>query len=459
MSGRFDLGRGFYWLWSGESLAVLGTTLMEFALGVWVYNQTGSAVAFANVVLAATLPAVFFLPLAGGLADRFSHRAIILCCDLVLATLLLGVMVLLGTDRLEPLHLYAFNALASVVSAFRKPAYQAAVSLLVLPGKYTRASGLMSLSRNTSALVAPLLAGAIMAQAGLVTILVVDLITYCAGSLMVIKAFSGLRRAVVAGTSEPGPVQDSAKGHVRAALAFLTRRRPLPGLLAYTMARGAVLAVATLMMTPLLLSTLGSQALGLAYTWAALGGLAAAGVLIVLGEPRNLMISAGLADAALAACVIGLGWVAQPWAYYTLVFVAICVAGIADACVNALWMRSLGTASRASVFALINMLTIAATSVFTLLAGLAVDHWLQPAMQPGGAYAASLGPWLGTGPGRGLGLLLVGLGAMFGLLVIATLASGAMRRLGRALPVSPDRQPEPEVEPLPLANQPVEYPR
>ncbi|WVV46946.1 hypothetical protein THH46_17315 [Pseudomonas sp. NA13] len=86
----FDLGRGFYFLWCGESLALVGTALMEFALGVWVYNHTGSAVAFANVVLAATLPAVLFLPLAGGLADRISHRVIIVCCDVTLAVLLLG---------------------------------------------------------------------------------------------------------------------------------------------------------------------------------------------------------------------------------------------------------------------------------------------------------------------------------------------------------------------------------
>ncbi|MEF9673462.1 hypothetical protein QNM99_19675 [Pseudomonas sp. PCH446] len=59
-------GRSFYFLWCGESLAIVGTALMEFALGVWVYSHTGSAVAFANVVLAATLPAVIFLPWPAG---------------------------------------------------------------------------------------------------------------------------------------------------------------------------------------------------------------------------------------------------------------------------------------------------------------------------------------------------------------------------------------------------------
>ncbi|MEF9673463.1 MFS transporter [Pseudomonas sp. PCH446] len=110
---------------------------------------------------------------------------------------------LLWFDRLEPLHLYIFNCMASIVSAFRKPAYQAAVNSIVArinsPGL-----GLMGISKNASALVAPLLAGAIMARAGFVPILAVDLITFCSGTLLVIKAFSHVRPA-------PGALKRSAR--------------------------------------------------------------------------------------------------------------------------------------------------------------------------------------------------------------------------------------------------------
>ncbi|MCG6574230.1 MFS transporter [Pseudomonas sp. AF32] len=426
----FDLGRGFYFLWCGESLAVVGTALMEFALGVWVYTHTGSAVAFANVVLAATLPAVLFLPLAGGLADRISHRVIIVCCDVSLAVLLLGVMALLWYERLEPLHLYVFNCLASIVGAFRKPAYQAAVSMIVAPDKFTRASGLVSISKNASALVAPLLAGAIMAKAGLVTILAVDLLTFCSGTLLVIKAFSHARVASVHHDSAvKGSVFGGALGNVAAALRFFAAERLMAGLLVYTMMRGAVLALATLMMTPLLLSTLGSQTLGMAYTWAALGGLAGAGLLISMGNPRRLMALVAVADLLLAGCVVALGVVSHAVAYCALAFVAITMASIADASVNSLWMRRIPAGSRASVFALISMLTIAGTSLSVIVGGFLVDHWFQPALMPGGLYADSIGRWLGVGPGRGVGLLFVVAGALFVLLPLSVLLYGPMRRL------------------------------
>ncbi|RBH52613.1 MULTISPECIES: MFS transporter [Pseudomonas] len=426
----FDLGRSFYFLWCGESLAIVGTALMEFALGVWVYSHTGSAVAFANVVLAATLPAVVFLPLAGGLADRVSHRLIIVCCDVSLALLLFGVMGLLWFDRLEPLHLYIFNCMASIVSAFRKPAYQAAVNSIVSPEKFTRASGLMGISKNASALVAPLLAGAIMARAGFVPILAVDLITFCSGTLLVIKAFSHVRpapeRADAVGKSS---VLRGSLNNITAALKFFAASHVMAGLLFYTMLRNALLSLATLMMTPLLLSTLGSQTLGLAYTWAALGGLSGAGLLISMGNPRRLMVLVAVADLLLSICVIAMGAVSHAVAYCALAFVAITAASVADASVNSLWMRKIPTGNRASVFALISMLTIATTSLVIFVGGLLVDHWFQPALLPGGAYAESIGHWIGVGAGRGVGMLFVVAGAFFALLSLTVLIYGPMRRL------------------------------
>ncbi|KPN90371.1 MFS transporter [Pseudomonas nunensis] len=428
----FSLGRGFYFLWMGESLAVIGTALMEFALGVWVYNHTGSAVAFANVVLAATLPAIIFLPLAGGLADRVSHKVIIVCSDVLLAAMLFVVMALLWTDRLEPLHLYVFNALASIVSSFRQPAYQAAVNSIVKPDKFTRASGLMGISKNASALVGPLLAGILMAQAGLVTIVAIDLITFCSGTLLVIKAFSHARAPVIkSGGASAGSVMRGAVRNVTDALGFFKTERLMAGLLVYTMLRNALLSMVTLMITPLLLSMHTSQTLGVVYTWAALGGLSGAGLLIFVGNPGRLMVLIACADLVLSLCVVSIGLVSGTTAYCAVVFVAIAAASVADGGVSALWMRKIPTGSRASVFALISMLIIAATSIAIFGGGLIVDHWFQPALEPGGRFVESIGGWLGVGKGRGVALLFVVAGAVSVLLCLGTLIYRPMRRLDR----------------------------
>ncbi len=426
----FNLGRSFYFLWSGESLAIIGMALTEFALGVWVYTSTGSAVSFANVVLAATLPAILFLPLAGGLADRISHRLIIVCCDVILALLLSVVIGLLWFDRLEPVHLYVFNCVASIVSAFRAPAYQAAVSAIVTPQKYTQASGLMGITKNASSLVAPLLAGMIMAKAGLASVLMVDLMTFCSGTLLVIKAFSHVRPMQEHSVaSAQGAVFSGALGNVIAGLKFFATSHLMTWLLIYTVIRSALLSLVTLMMTPLLLSTLGSDSLGMAYTWAALGGLLGAGVLVSMGNRRRLMVMAAIADLLLSMCIIALGLVSQIFAYCAVAFCAIMVASIADAGVTTLWMNRIPVGNRASVFALISMLTIASTSLAIFVGGVLVDHWFEPAMSIGGAYADSIGVWLGVGEGRGVGLLFVITGVGFALLALGALLYGPIRRL------------------------------
>ncbi|WP_122209531.1 MFS transporter [Pseudomonas viridiflava] len=430
----FDLGRRFYYLWCGESLAIIGTVLTEFALGVWVYTTTGSALAFANVVLSATLPAVVFLPLAGGLADRVSHRLIIVCCDVLLALLLAGVIGLLWFERLEPMHLYIFNCMASIVSAFRTPAYQASVSALVRPEKYTQASGFISITKNASSLVAPLLAGMIMAKAGLVSVLMVDLITFCTGTVLVVKALSHMpwvQRAPAAGKNGEGQeaVLQGALNNVKAGLRFFVANHVMACLLFYAVLRNAMLSMVTLMMAPLLLSTLGSDSLGIAYTWAALGGLLGAGLLVFAGNQRRLMVMAAGADLLLSVCVIGLGMASELVAYCAIAFCAIMVASIADAGVNALWMSRIPAGNRASVFALISMLTIAGSSLAIVGGGVLVDHWFQPALSVDGAYAGSIGVWLGVGQGRGVGLLFVITGMGVAMLALGALVYGPMRRL------------------------------
>jgi diaminobutyrate-2-oxoglutarate transaminase len=92
-------------------------------------------------------------------------------------------------------------------------------------------------------------------------------------------------------------------------------------------------------------------------------------------------------------------------------------------------MRKTPPGSRASVFALISMLTIATTSLAVFGGSLLVDHWFQPALMPGGLYAESIGRWLGIGAGRGVGMLFVVAGALFALLPLSVLLYGPMRRL------------------------------
>ena len=62
--------RRFTLIWLGQLVSVIGSGLTSFALGVWIYSETGNVTPFALTALFATLPTVLVSPLAGALVDR-----------------------------------------------------------------------------------------------------------------------------------------------------------------------------------------------------------------------------------------------------------------------------------------------------------------------------------------------------------------------------------------------------
>lgn len=49
-------------IWFGQLVSVIGSGLTSFALGVWVFQRTGSATQFALIGLSAVLPRVLVSP-------------------------------------------------------------------------------------------------------------------------------------------------------------------------------------------------------------------------------------------------------------------------------------------------------------------------------------------------------------------------------------------------------------
>lgn len=55
----------FLMIWAGQFVSQIGTALTRFALLVWLYQQTGSAMDVALLGFFAFLPAFIVSPLAG----------------------------------------------------------------------------------------------------------------------------------------------------------------------------------------------------------------------------------------------------------------------------------------------------------------------------------------------------------------------------------------------------------
>ena len=172
--------RSFFTIWVGQLISILGSGLTSFALGVWIFQQTGKATPFAITVLFGSLPAVLLGPVAGSVADRFNRKKVMLLADTGNALITLAGYFLFLSGQLEIWNIYVIALVGSVFSAFQEPAFSASVVMIVPKKDLTRANGLSQMSGALGNLVPPLMAGLLFGIIGLEGIFLIDFITYFA---------------------------------------------------------------------------------------------------------------------------------------------------------------------------------------------------------------------------------------------------------------------------------------
>jgi MFS family permease len=170
--------RRFVVIWLGQLISLTGSGLSNFALGVWVYQRTGSATQFALIALFATLPGILVSPIAGAVVDRMNRRHVMILSDIGACLSTVTVVLLLLTDYFAIWQLYVATAFSSFSSAFQWPAYMALTTQLVPKEQFGRASGMMQMSEAAAQLISPVLAGALLAFLPIQGILFIDFITF-----------------------------------------------------------------------------------------------------------------------------------------------------------------------------------------------------------------------------------------------------------------------------------------
>lgn len=71
----------FLILWSTQSLSQLGSAMTNFALTLWLYQKTGSALQTALLSICSYAPYVIMSIFAGTLSDRWDKKKVMLICD------------------------------------------------------------------------------------------------------------------------------------------------------------------------------------------------------------------------------------------------------------------------------------------------------------------------------------------------------------------------------------------
>ena len=175
--------RDFYILWSTQSLSQLGSAITSFALTLWLYEKTGSALSTAALTICTYAPYVVMSIFAGAISDKYDKKKTMLVCDALAALTTILVFVLYKTDLLSLWHLYAVNAFSGLMNTVQQPASEVAYTLVIPKEYYQKMSAFQSLSRSVISIGNPLIASALYGLAGLDAVIAVDMATFAAAFL------------------------------------------------------------------------------------------------------------------------------------------------------------------------------------------------------------------------------------------------------------------------------------
>ena len=411
--------RTFLLVWVGQLVSLVGSGLTAFSLGVWIYQRTDSTTQYALVTFCAAAPPLVVLPLLGPLIDRWDRKRLLVACDLVgaAATAVVGLLAWLGALSLA--HACVIVAVTSSAAALQWPAYSATVTLLVPRDQLGRASGMTQFAFAVSQVIAPLLAGALITLVGLVGVTVLDFASFLFSTTLLLVA------AIPPGapaTGEPhGYWRDLPFGW-----SYVFSHAGLAALLLMFAAVNFFCELAAVLFTPLVLNVSTPAALGTILAVGGIGMIGGGALLSVWGGPRRPALGAVIFSALSGAAVAAAGFTVSVPLLAAAVFVFFFCQPLQTGSSQVLWQRTVPAELQGRVFSVRATVAMSAVPLASLVAGPLADRLFEPAMAPGEPLAATLGPFLGVGPGRGIAVILVVAGAL-GLLSAA--AAGLFRPL------------------------------
>ena len=410
-------------------ISVVGTQMTDFALGVWLYESTKSAMLFSLLSFATIAPMTFCSPLIGILVDRFNHRHLMIAGHLGagIGSLLMAGLYYYGL--LQPWCLILLSAISSCFLGVLFPSFTASLIHLVPQEQLTRAQGLLNGADGLIRISAPPLAGILYAQLGLVVILAVDLISFTIAIALLCLITLERRSQEDSSLAVTTSVIDNS----RLAWRYLINKPgllPLFGLMAvFNYCFGTTITS----MTPLVLTLKDSQTLGFILSCGGLGSLF--GSLFILRYATTQRAVPWLLRFTLLCA--GAIFLSSFQNYVPLLMLLSCVIGFGFAvsitCYQSLLVRKIHPDIQGRVLGLRGVIVGGSFPLGNLVAGSIVDYF-EPMMQPGGALAGTVGLMIGTGPGRGAGLLI----SLAGLLLIAStlvaMFNPSIKRLEARLP-------------------------
>ncbi len=422
-------------VWFGQVISFIGSGMSSFALGVWIFQKTGSITQFALTSLFIVLPRVVLGPLAGALVDRWDRRKVMIISDAGggLSVLAIGLLSLAG--HLEIWHIYLAIFAGGIFDTLRWPAMTAATTQLVPKEHIGRASGMLQIVSAGTVLISPLVAGGLMGMLGLHGVLLADFVTFLFSILSLVLIRIPRPETTAEGRAGRGSLLHEAVYGWK----YITARSGLLSLLIFLALANFLMEMSVVLFTPMILSFASTAALGRAMSLGGIGYLVGSVLMSIWGCPRRRIHTVMVSMLLMGAFMTLIGMRAS----LTLVMVSIPLCmfflPITLSANQAIWQNRVAPDVQGRVFAIRQAIILTTPLLAYIVTGPLADKVFEPLLKVGGPLAGSVGQIIGVGAGRGTGLLFISAGLF---LVLASTIGYMFPRLRRVEEELPAIKPE-----------------
>jgi DHA3 family macrolide efflux protein-like MFS transporter len=397
----------FLIIWLGQFISLIGSSLTSFSLGIWVYQKTGSVLHLSLLSLLIFVPKIIFAPLNGVIVDRFNRRWLMIIGDTEagFSTLLIAFFLLL--NNLQIWHIYIAIFISSTFSAFQIPAYTAILTQILQKNQFSRAISMIQLGESISRTIAPILGGILLTTIKIQGIIWLDFFSFIFSVVTLLSIpFSNQNTGDDTQVKKTNIKEDIAEG-----FKYLKVRSGLIALLVFLSVTNFMLAVVEILFTPLMLSFLSSQSMGIILSFGSVGMILSSFIIGILGRLGNGINNIFRFMLILGMSLIFIGYSSSIPMVTFAIFLAFFSYSIIEIVIQLIFQKKVSLHIQGRIFAIKQGITFFFIPLAYLIGGILAD-WLENIINSHKFLLINIEKLIDADSAYGIRLLLMIMGIM-----------------------------------------------
>ena len=399
--------RRFILLWAGELISSIGGGLTSFGLGVYIFQQTGSAASMSLITLLGFLPTLLLSVPAGVLADRYDRRLLMMIGDGCSALGILFILICMMKGGASLIQICIGVLISAVFSALLEPAFRATITDLLTKEEYSRAGGLVSLAGSARYLLSPVLAGFLLTISDVKLLLVIDICTF----FLTVLCAAAVRRCIGKKTSES---KENFLSSIREGWRILQERKGVFFLVLVSSAITLFMGIFQILAEPMVLSFSNARTLGITETICASGMLVSGLILSIRGIRKNFVAIMSISLMMAGIMMIGFSLFEKIYPICFFGFLFFATLPFANNSLDYLTRTNIPDEVQGRVWGLVGFLSQIGYVIAYAVSGIAADE---------------LGHWSGYGVGRGSAIVIRMAGGLMSVIAVSMLTIKSIRNL------------------------------